>query len=71
VFWKALFEHNPKKLDLPKNSYSTANENLTTIKCTISHTNYYCKSTDPKILKPMGHTSYYIRVLLKIGNTSF
>jgi hypothetical protein len=57
VFWKALPEHNPKKLDLPLNSYFTANENLTKNKYTISHTNYYCKSTGPKIPKPVGHAS--------------
>jgi hypothetical protein len=55
VFWKAPPEHNPKKLDSPKNSYSAANENLTKTKYTISHINYYYKSTDPKIPKPRGH----------------
>jgi hypothetical protein len=32
VFWKALPEHNPKKLDSPKNSYSTSNEKLNNTK---------------------------------------
>jgi hypothetical protein len=57
VFWKALPEHDPKKLDSPKNSNSTANENLTKTKYTISHINYHCKSTDPKISKLVGHVS--------------
>jgi hypothetical protein len=55
VFWKALLEHNPKKLDSTQDSYFTAKENLTKTKYTISHINYHCKSTGPKIPKPMGH----------------
>jgi hypothetical protein len=70
MFWKALNKHNPEKLVSHKNSYPTGNEKLTKTKYTISHTNYYCKSTDPKIPKPVIHASYHIRASLKIGITS-
>jgi hypothetical protein len=57
VFWKALPEHNPKKLDSPQNSYSTVNEKFAKTKYTISHINYHYKSTDPRIPKPVGHAN--------------
>jgi hypothetical protein len=53
MFWKALPEHNPRKLDSYQNSYSTADGNFSNIN-TNNHINYYCKNKDPKIVKPVG-----------------
>jgi hypothetical protein len=54
MFWKALLEHNARKLDSYQNSYSTADGNFSNIKYTNNHINYYCKNKDPKIVKPVG-----------------
>jgi hypothetical protein len=54
VFWKALPEHNPMKLDSTQNSIPTARDKLSEINYPQSHINYYCKDTDPKIVKLVG-----------------
>jgi hypothetical protein len=41
------------KLDSTQKSVSTANDNLSKIKHTQSHINYYCKDISPKIAKPV------------------
>jgi hypothetical protein len=54
VFWKALPEDNPIKLDSTQNSIPTANDNLSKtnyIECLI---NYYYMDINPKIVKPVG-----------------
>jgi hypothetical protein len=53
VFWKALPERNPMKLDSTQNSTPTANDNLSKINYTQCHINYYCKDINPKIVKPV------------------
>jgi hypothetical protein len=53
MFWKALPESNPRKLDSYQNSYSTADGDFSNIKYTNNHINYYCKNKDPKILNPV------------------
>jgi hypothetical protein len=53
MFWKAPPEHNPTKLDSTQNSIPTANSDLSKIKHTQSHINYYCKDINPKIAKPV------------------
>jgi hypothetical protein len=65
VFWKALPEHNPRKLDSFQNSYYTTNDNLSKTNYKISHNNSYCKYTGPKIAKPVGSARYHIKALLK------
>jgi hypothetical protein len=55
VFWKALPEHNPEKLDSTQDSYPTADGNLSNINHTHSHINYYNKDIDPKIVNLVGH----------------
>jgi hypothetical protein len=55
VFWKALPEHNPEKLDSTQDSYPIADGNLSKINHTHSHINYYNKDIDPKIVNPVGH----------------
>jgi hypothetical protein len=54
VLWKALLEKNPMKLDSTQNFIPTTNDKLTKINYTQSHINYYCKDTNPKIVKPVG-----------------
>jgi hypothetical protein len=46
------------KLDLTQNSEPTANDNLSKSNYSNSHNKYYCKDTDPKIVKPVGHARY-------------
>jgi hypothetical protein len=53
VLWKALQEHDPTKLDSTPNSNSTASDDFPKINYTLSHFNYYCKITSPKISKPV------------------
>jgi hypothetical protein len=53
MFWKPLLEHNPTKLDSTQNSTPAANDKSTKINYTQGHINYYCKSADPKIVKPV------------------
>jgi hypothetical protein len=53
MFWKPLPEHNPTKLDSTQNSIPTANDKSTNINYTQGHINYFCKSADPKIVKPV------------------
>jgi hypothetical protein len=55
VFWKALPENNPLKLDSIQNSQPTANGNLSKSNYTNSHNNYYYKDIDSKIVKLVGH----------------
>jgi hypothetical protein len=69
VFWEAFPEHNPNKLDSPKNSYISARKNLTKTKYTISHINYHYKSIGPKIAKLVGYANYHLIEFLKFGNT--
>jgi hypothetical protein len=57
VFWKALQEHDPTKLDSIPNSNSTASDDFPKINYTLSHSNYYSKTTDPKIGNPVRHAS--------------
>jgi hypothetical protein len=57
LFWKALPEHNPTKLDAYQNSYTTIDDNFPKIKYTNNHINYYCNNKDPKIVKPVGPTN--------------
>jgi hypothetical protein len=71
VLWKALTEHNPMKLDLTQNSEPTANDNLSKSNYSNSHNKYYCKDTDPKIVKPVGHARYLSKLSLEIGFTHF
>jgi hypothetical protein len=53
MFWKPLPEHNPTKLDSTQNSAPIAKDKSTKIKYTQGHINYYYKSADPKIVKPV------------------
>jgi hypothetical protein len=53
MLWKPLPEHNPTKLDSTQNSIPTTNDKSTNINYPQGHINYYCKSADPKIVKPV------------------
>jgi hypothetical protein len=57
VFWKALPEHNPEKLDSHNNSYPTASEKLNYTKYAICQIKYYCRNIAPKITKLVGYAS--------------
>jgi hypothetical protein len=54
VFWKALPEHNPMKLDSTQNYIPTTNDNLSKFNYKQCHINYYCKDRNPKIVKLVG-----------------
>jgi hypothetical protein len=69
VLWKALPEHNPMQLDSILNYIPTANDKSTKINYTQSHIKYYCKITDPKIVKPVCQARYHNKLPLKIGIT--
>jgi hypothetical protein len=70
MFWKALPEHNPTKLDSTQNSIPTANGDLPKMKYTQCHFNYNCKVILPKIVKPASQTSQYHIASLKNGITA-
>jgi hypothetical protein len=53
MFWKPLPEHNPTRLDSAQNSTPIANDKSAKINYSQGHINYYCKSVDPKIEKPV------------------
>jgi hypothetical protein len=57
MFWKALPEHNPRKLDSYQNFYPTVDDNFPKIKYTNYYINYYCKNKDPKIVKLVGQAN--------------
>jgi hypothetical protein len=69
VFWKALPEHNPTKLDSTQNSTSTENGDFSMINYTLCHFNYYCKITSPKISKPVSQARYHNNLPLEVGIT--
>jgi hypothetical protein len=71
VLWKALPEHNQKKLDSTQNTTSTASGDFPNINYTLCHFNYYCKNISPKIAKPVSQARYHNKVSLKIGFIHF
>jgi hypothetical protein len=71
MFWKALPEHNPTKLDSVQNSIPTANDDFPKINYTQCHFNYYCKVILPKIVKPVSQARYITKLPLEIGITQF
>jgi hypothetical protein len=71
VLWKALPEHDPKKLDSTQNSISTVSGNFPKINHTLCHFNYYCNSISPKIENPVSQARYEDMLTLKIGFIQF
>jgi hypothetical protein len=71
VFWKALSENDPTKLDSAQNSNTTASGDFSNINSTLSHFNYYCNNKSPKIAKPVPLGSQYSKAPLRIGITHF
>jgi hypothetical protein len=69
MFWKALLEHNPTKLDSTQNSIPTANGDFPKINYTQCHINYYCKNISPKISKPVNQARYHNKLSLEIEFT--
>jgi hypothetical protein len=69
MFWKPLPEHNPTKLDSTQNSIPTANDKSTNINYSQGHINYYCKSADPKIEKPVCQAREHNKLPLETGIT--
>jgi hypothetical protein len=59
------------KLDSTQNYIPTANGDLTKIKYTQCHFNYYCKGINPKIAKPVSQARYITKLPLEIGITQF
>jgi hypothetical protein len=53
VLWRALPEHNPKKLDSAQDSNFTASYDFSKLNYILCHFNYYCKNKSPKIAKPV------------------
>jgi hypothetical protein len=69
MFWKPLLEHNPTKLDSAQNFTPIENDKSAKINYTQGHINYYYKSVNPKIEKPVGQAREHNKLPLEIGIT--
>jgi hypothetical protein len=71
VLWKALPEHDPKKLDSTQNPISTARGDFSKINYTLCHFNYYYKLISPKIEIPVSQARGHDILTVKIGFKHF
>jgi hypothetical protein len=69
VLWKALPEHNPTKLDSTQNTNPTISDDFSNLNYILSHFNYYCKITSPKIAKPVNQARCHNKLPLEVGIT--